>query len=213
MDFDVLTEIFRYVDLSISWKFKKYIDFDYIARIDEKGILDVIKQGHLEIVEYLLEKESFSGNRYTEMSIAIQYGHLNIVEYLFEKCFTICFNEQFLRSSIRYGNLDIFQFIFGMCTEEYLDYAIDEILHHAIYFGHLALVEFLNETIECGTEELCIAIRMEYLEIVQYIIEKRDKLFFWDTKREILEEANNCGNLAMIEILNEFFTESIQGNL
>jgi ankyrin repeat protein len=174
------------VDLFTSWKFRKYIDFDYIVRSKD------IKK---------------------EMCIAIHDGSLEIVEYLFEKHdMTFENNDRFLYVAIRTGNLDIVEYIFEKCNREYFfqyqNSLLEDILYDAISYGHLAVVKFLNEiAINCGTEDLCLAIQRGYSDIVQYIIENHSAIFFRDSKEEILEEANYCGDLIIINMLNKFFKD------
>jgi Ankyrin repeats (3 copies) len=148
----------------------------------------MVVHGHLEMLQYALEKLTFDIN--TLMSRAIQNGHLDIVKYLFEKYGFQ--NASALNEACKYGHLDILKYIISA-----LNLTIDElraknklVFRYACQYGHLNIVEFLVEkcaiTVEditqntqCSEKHCCISgpifnipCMMNHLHIVRYFNER-----------------------------------------
>jgi ankyrin repeat protein len=107
------------------------------------------KNGHLELVKYLIEGANANIHLKNDMALelACEYGHLNIIKYLIQN-----------QNSNDYQNHH-------------------HMLVIACQYGHLQVVKYLIEEVgldpHTGNEiTLLIAVRRGYLEIVKYLIEE-----------------------------------------
>ena len=161
----------------------------------EKDIRDAIKNGQLDIVRDLLEKEpemlTWSTPFGTWLHVAAAHGHLEIIEFLINAGIDInaqggTFSTNVLERAATKGNLDIVEYLINHNVEIDTSEPDRNPLFAAIYGGDFGIVELLVETnidisIKYSGESMkemnayAFAIERGQIKISEYLKRKMDE--------------------------------------
>jgi hypothetical protein len=133
------------------------------------------ENGHLEIVQYLVEKgaDIHVDNDYA-LLFSAENGHLDVVKYLIEKNGDLDISiEWALLLSAENGHLEVVKYLFELRDNSRI---VNDILRSSARNGHLDVVKYLVE--ECGADihsadecALCHSAENGHLDIVIYLVE------------------------------------------
>ena len=156
-------------------------DYDSINQLIEKvGIdkllIEVAKNGHLDVVKYLVGKgANIRIRNESALQLATRYGHLNVVKYLIDQGANIHSGDDYaLRDAAYYGHLDVVKYLVEKGADIHVedDYAF----RIAAKNGHLDMVKYMIErgaNIHAGEEgALRLAAYYGHLDMVKYLIEQ-----------------------------------------
>ena len=123
------------------------------------------KNGHLEMVKYLLKKKKNFSNK--AIDYAAENGHLEVVKLLHSKRKKGTVDA--IDHSSKNGHLEVVKFLFGKghdCTNKAIGWAAKN--------GHLDVVKYLNEVGKgCLSMALNWASGNGHLNVVKYLVENR----------------------------------------
>ena len=114
-----------------------------INTMDNYAFSMAAKNGHLGVVEYLVDNNYFKTNDlYYDSKCAAQNGHLEIIEFLCRKYGVNLFGDGALQGAAKGGHLNIVKFLY----EQNIDVSTgDSALGIAAKNNHLEVVRFLYE--------------------------------------------------------------------
>lgn len=145
------------------------------ACICESETLLAAKNGHLKVIKWLYEYEYVVKKEYAKkynfyrmttnqdiLHLAAQYGHLELVKWLHETRKGGDYSRA-IRMAAENGHLDVLRWLYENSTERPMH--VINMIQHAVYDGHVHILEFLNEKDPDGFKEDPIGSRTLTLDV------------------------------------------------
>ena len=185
---------------------------NWLYKNTDEVICEIIRNGHLNIIQYLVQELNINVNKQDFLRIAAENGQLDIIKYLASNGFDILEHGQvILRTASERNYVSIVKYLLDNgimleCDEKYFSPVA-----HAAKKGYLEIVKLLTTNgcnINKGKQEyspLSCAIENGQLQIVKYLIENNADVdyFVLDVKDKPLCIAASYGCLAIVKYLVE----------